>query len=82
MRHVKQNNQEGVVHAYKGEDFPLDGTHPDHPELYRVTTGSFTNLTDDKQPHPCAECLEVRVEFPTLDEAKDFLWAIAHMEQS
>jgi hypothetical protein len=25
---------------------------------------------------------EVRVEFPTLNEAEDFLWAIAHMEQS
>lgn len=25
---------------------------------------------------------EVRVEFPTLDEAKDFLWAIVHMEQA
>jgi hypothetical protein len=61
MIHVKHSNLTDRTIPYAGEDFTLDATHPDHPELYRVGTPQLMRLHEGEDKHPCAECIAVRV---------------------
>lgn len=40
---------------YAEQDYPIGGTHPDYPDLYRVSVAS-TKQVFDGDDHPCTEC--------------------------